>query len=79
MVVPIRPICTMEESKEHVIAGWGELHVEICLKDLREEYAQCDFLVLDPVVSYCETVNENPPQKWRKVKNKKNFRPGLPC
>jgi len=33
------------------------LHVEICLKDLREEYAQCDFIMSDPVVSYRETVN----------------------
>merc|ERR1712232_1305560 len=36
-------VCTTEESGEHIIAGCGELHVEICLKDLREEYAQCDF------------------------------------
>merc|ERR1712032_1616631 len=48
----------MGESGEHVIAGCGELHVEICLKDLREEYAQCDFTVSDPVVSYRETVTE---------------------
>merc|ERR1719265_1203441 len=33
-------VCTTEESGEHVIAGCGELHVEICLKDLREDYAQ---------------------------------------
>merc|ERR1712127_960133 len=51
-------VCTTEESGEHVIAGCGELHVEICLKDLREEYAQCEFIVSDPVVSYRETVNE---------------------
>merc|ERR1719254_473579 len=51
-------VCTTEESGEHVIAGCGELHVEICLKDLREEYAQCDFTVGDPVVSYRETVSE---------------------
>merc|ERR1711998_151635 len=49
-------VCTTEESGEHVIAGCGELHVEICLKDLREEYAQCEFTVSDPVVSYRETV-----------------------
>jgi elongation factor 2 len=49
-------VCTTEESGEHVIAGCGELHVEICLKDLREEYAQCDFIMADPVVSYRETV-----------------------
>jgi len=52
-------VCTTEESGEHVIAGCGELHVEICLKDLREEYAQCDFIVSDPVVSYRETVSDN--------------------
>jgi len=51
-------ICTTEESGEHVIAGCGELHVEICLKDLREEYAQCEFTVSDPVVSYRETVTD---------------------
>merc|ERR1712117_520780 len=52
-------VCTTEESGEHVIAGCGELHVEICLKDLREEYAQCDFIVSDPVVSYRETVTDD--------------------
>jgi len=51
-------VCTTEESGEHVIAGCGELHVEICLKDLKEEYAQCDFTVSDPVVSYRETVSD---------------------
>jgi len=51
-------VCTTEESGEHVIAGCGELHVEICLKDLKDEYAQCEFTVSDPVVSYRETVNE---------------------
>jgi len=30
--------------------------VEICLKDFRDEYAGCDFIMSDPVVSYRETV-----------------------
>merc|ERR1719449_222569 len=55
-------VCTTEESGEHVIAGCGELHVEICLKDLREEYAQCDFVMSDPVVSYRETVTDTSSQ-----------------
>jgi len=55
-------ICTTEESGEHVIAGCGELHIEICLKDLREEYAQCEFTVSDPVVSYRETVSQQSSQ-----------------
>merc|ERR1712178_407418 len=29
----------MEESGEHIIAGAGELHLEICLKDLEEDHA----------------------------------------
>merc|ERR1719240_1167784 len=55
-------VCSTEESGEHIIAGCGELHVEICLKDLREEYAQCDFIMGDPVVSYRETVGGNSSQ-----------------
>ena len=66
-------VCTTEESGEHVIAGCGELHVEICLKDLREEYAQCDFTVGDPVVAYRETVtNESSQTCLAKSPNKHN-------
>merc|ERR1719510_800684 len=65
-------VCTTEESGEHVIAGCGELHVEICLKDLREEYAQCDFSVSDPVVSYRETVTELSSTCLAKSPNKHN-------
>merc|ERR1712190_261715 len=62
-----------EESGEHVIAGCGELHVEICLKDLREEYAQCDFSVGDPVVLYRETVtSESTVTALAKSPNKHN-------
>ena len=50
--------CITESSGEHVIAGCGELHIEICLKDLIEEYAKCDIKVGDPVVTYKETVTE---------------------
>ena len=55
-------VCTTEESGEHVIAGCGELHVEICLKDLEEEYAKCPIKKGDPVVSYKETVTEDSSQ-----------------
>jgi elongation factor 2 len=50
-------VCTTEESGEHIIAGCGELHVEICLKDLEEEYAKCELKKGNPVVSYRETVS----------------------
>ena len=51
-------LCYTEESGEHIIAGCGELHVEICLKDLVEEYAKCDIRKGDPVVTYKETITE---------------------
>ena len=50
-------LCYTEESGEHIIAGCGELHVEICLKDLVEEYAKCEIKKSDPVVTYKETVS----------------------
>merc|ERR1719261_2443050 len=49
--------CSMEESGEHVIAGCGELHIEICLKDLQEDFMNgAPINISDPVVSYRETV-----------------------
>jgi len=50
--------CSIEESGEHIIAGAGELHLEICLKDLEEDHACIPIKVSDPVVSYRETVSE---------------------
>merc|ERR1719482_600206 len=50
-------VCEMGEAGEHIIAGCGELHVEICLKDLKDDFAGVDFHVSEPVVSYRETVS----------------------
>ena len=30
--------CSIEETGEHIIAGAGELHLEICLKDLQDDF-----------------------------------------
>jgi elongation factor 2 len=49
-------LCYTEESGEHIIAGCGELHIEICLKDLVEEYAKCELKIGNPVVTYKETI-----------------------
>ncbi len=43
--------CTTEENGEHVVAGCGELNVEVCLKGVRGDDAQCDFAESDPVMS----------------------------
>jgi elongation factor 2 len=49
--------CFFEESGEHIVAGAGELHLEICLKDLEEDHACIPLKKSDPVVSYRETVS----------------------
>jgi len=49
--------CTIEESGEHIVAGAGELHLEICIKDLQEEFmGGAPIIVSEPVVSFRETV-----------------------
>jgi elongation factor 2 len=48
--------CIIEESGEHIVAGAGELHLEICLKDLEEDHACIPLKKSDPVVSYRESV-----------------------
>merc|ERR1719376_1651157 len=50
--------CIIEESGEHIVAGAGELHLKICLKDLEEDHAGIPLKKSDPVVSYRETVSE---------------------
>jgi len=48
---------TSDESGEHIVAGAGELHLEICLKDLEEDHAGIPLKVSQPVVSFRETVS----------------------
>jgi elongation factor 2 len=65
--------CYVEESGEHIIAGCGELHIEICLKDLRDDYCTADLKISDPVVSFRETCVEQSNQiVLSKSKNKHN-------
>lgn len=45
-----------ESTGECIIAGAGELHLEICLKDLEEDHAKIPIKKGQPVVAYMETV-----------------------
>jgi len=52
-------VCTIEESGEHVVAGAGELHLEICLKDLQDDFmGGAPLRISEPVVSFRETVTD---------------------
>lgn len=62
------PAVTYEqlESGEHVILTAGELHLERCLKDLRERFAKCDIQAGEVIVPYREGIvraeEMNPPK-----------------
>jgi elongation factor 2 len=52
-------VCSIEETGEHIIAGAGELHLEICLKDLQDDFmGGAPIKISDPVVSFRETVQD---------------------
>ena len=52
------PAVTYEqlESGEHVILTAGELHLERCLKDLRERFAKCEIQAGQAIVPYRESI-----------------------
>merc|ERR1712226_353786 len=51
-------LCYTEDSGEHIIAASGELHLEICLQDLQQEFMGTEVKISDPVVSFRETCSE---------------------
>jgi len=46
----------IQETGEHVILASGEMHLERCLKDLRELFAKIDIHVSAPLVQFKETL-----------------------
>ncbi|RZC88912.1 hypothetical protein C5167_030605 [Papaver somniferum] len=53
-------VCTVEDSGEHIVAGAGELHLEICLQNLHEDdfMGGARIVKSDPAVSFRVTVLE---------------------
>ena len=75
-------VCSIEESGEHIVAGAGELHLEICLKDLQDDFMNgAPLKISEPVVSFRETVTARSSQQClSKSANKHNrlFCVGVP-
>lgn len=63
----------LSPAKEHVVAGCGELHLQVCLKDLREEFLKdVPLVVSDPVVMLSETISQASDTCMAKSRNKHN-------
>ncbi|CAM0957870.1 unnamed protein product [Alopecurus aequalis] len=49
--------CTVEESGQPVIAGAGELHLQVCLEDLKKYFVDGAEITVSPFeIVFCETV-----------------------
>lgn len=46
----------LQETGEHVILTAGELHLERCLRDLKERFAKIEIHASDPIVPFRETI-----------------------
>jgi len=65
--------CETTEAGEHIIAGCGELHLEICLKDLADDFMKGSPIhCSEPVVTYCEAVTKESSEVLAKSANKHN-------
>jgi len=65
--------CETTEAGEHIIAGCGELHLEICLKDLADDFMRgSPITTSEPVVTYNETVQKESTEVLAKSANKHN-------
>ncbi len=56
----------LQDTGEHILLAAGELHLERCLKDLRERFAKIEIQSSEPVIPYRETIvnasEMNPPK-----------------
>eukprot|EP00735_Rhodelphis_limneticus_P003260 TRINITY_DN14713_c1_g1::TRINITY_DN14713_c1_g1_i1::g.21526::m.21526 TRINITY_DN14713_c1_g1::TRINITY_DN14713_c1_g1_i1::g.21526 ORF type:complete len:848 (+),score=350.08,sp/O23755/EF2_BETVU/65.49/0.0,GTP_EFTU/PF00009.22/5.3e-59,EFG_IV/PF03764.13/1.6e-31,EFG_C/PF00679.19/1.2e-20,EFG_II/PF14492.1/1.5e-12,GTP_EFTU_D2/PF03144.20/8.5e-11,MMR_HSR1/PF01926.18/0.00028 TRINITY_DN14713_c1_g1_i1:65-2608(+) len=63
--------CTIEETGEHIVAGAGELHLEICLKDLQDDFMNgAKLKISEPVVSFRETVSRRSEHGGQQIMSK---------
>lgn len=61
------------EAGEHIIAGCGELHLEICLHDLQEDFMKgAPLNITPPVVTYNECITIKGAEALSKSANKHN-------
>ncbi len=46
----------LQENGEHILAAAGEVHLQKCLEDLKNQYARVKVNVSEPIVPFRETV-----------------------
>jgi ribosome assembly protein 1 len=57
---PCAEMHLQEETGEYILAAAGELHLEQCLKDLRERFTKIEIEVSSPMVPFRESITDLP-------------------
>jgi ribosome assembly protein 1 len=55
----------IQESGEHVLCVLGEVHLEKCIRDLTDSYANIELNVSKPIVQFRETIVADPAMKLK--------------
>ena len=50
---------SLQESGEHVVSAAGEIHLETCIKDLKERFAKVKLVVSPPLVRFKESIADD--------------------
>lgn len=50
---------SLQESGEHVVSAAGEIHLETCIKDLKERFSKVKLVVSPPLVRFKESICES--------------------
>eukprot|EP01115_Flamella_aegyptia_P013086 TRINITY_DN67_c0_g1_i3.p1 TRINITY_DN67_c0_g1~~TRINITY_DN67_c0_g1_i3.p1 ORF type:complete len:827 (+),score=276.60 TRINITY_DN67_c0_g1_i3:270-2750(+) len=64
--------CVVENTGEHLICCAGDLHLEICLKDLKDYMGGSELVVSEPVVAFKETITSQSEVALAKSPNNMN-------
>lgn len=51
---------SVTDAGEHLLTAAGEMHLELCLRDLRERYAKIDVEASAPIVPFRESISNEP-------------------
>ena len=56
---PLVQITMDSDTGENIVAGAGELHLEICMNDLKDFMNGAELVIKEPIVSYRETITSS--------------------
>eukprot|EP01132_Coremiostelium_polycephalum_P011146 gene11146-13654_t len=59
----------VQETGEHVIVATGELHLERCIRELKETFAKINIHISPPIVPFRETIVQNADQSKSPILN----------